>query len=86
MMRFEVEEAAFRRPSSMIRFVLVTEDGEPLDPVAFIAEEDTWNLGDTFPFGAYGTLRIVEVRTEIAVELVEAGFSGVLVVEPSERP
>jgi hypothetical protein len=41
-----------------------------------------WRVGETFSIGSGESFRILEVKTEIADELLDAGFNGVFVVEP----
>ena len=68
---------------TLFRFFLVDECGEPLDPVTFITVVPNWGVGDTFSLGSGESLRIVEIRTGLASEFVDAGFNGLLVVEPN---
>jgi hypothetical protein len=42
-----------------------------------------WSLGETFSIGSGESFRILEIKTEIADELLDAGFNGVFVVEPA---
>ena len=84
MMRFDVEDPSCGRLAGVACFFLMSERGEPLDPVAFITARRAWSVGDTFSFGSTTeTLRIVEIKTEIAAALVEAGFDGIWIVAPS---
>jgi hypothetical protein len=81
-MRFHEIDAGCRRPLPTLCFFLLTEQGDPLDPVAFITAVHKWSVGDTFPLGSGERFRIIEIETEIAQELIDAGFNGVFVIEP----
>jgi hypothetical protein len=69
------------RVVTLFRFFLVDEGGEPLDPVTFITAVPNWSAGETFSLASGESLRIVEIRTGLAPEVVDAGFNGVLIVE-----
>jgi len=60
----------------MFRFFLVDEQGEPLDPVTLITTVPNWSVGETFSIGSGEKFRILEVRTELAEEMIEAGFNA----------
>ena len=65
----------------MFRFLLVLEDNEPEDPPALVTVVPNWTVGEAFSRGDAARFRILGIETEIAVELVERGFHGVLTVE-----
>ena len=81
----------------MFKFFLVDEAGDVHDPAGFVTAVRNWSVGETFVLRraqelapaihfrmpTYEKLRILEIRTEIAPELLEAGFNGVFVVEPA---
>jgi hypothetical protein len=39
-------------------------------------------VGETFSLASGETLRILEIRTELAPEMIDAGFNAIFVVEP----
>jgi hypothetical protein len=39
-------------------------------------------VGETFLLGRGETFRILEIRTELQPEMLDAGFVGIFVVEP----
>jgi hypothetical protein len=43
-------------------FRLETTDGVPADPPTLTSAVPNWSPGDTIPFGAGRTLRVVDVR------------------------
>jgi hypothetical protein len=63
----------------MFRFFLFQADGQVLDtPGEFVTAVPNWTVGETF-LPAHGEeYRILEIKTEIADELLEAGFNGIL--------
>jgi hypothetical protein len=40
-------------------------------------------VGETFSIGSGESFRILEIKTEIDEELIDAGFNAVFVVEPA---
>ncbi|MGN6431610.1 MAG: hypothetical protein ACTHNB_12910 [Gaiellaceae bacterium] len=56
-------------------FRLETRDGVPAEPPTLTSAMPNWSSGDTIPFGAAKTLRVVDVRDD------EAEQPPVLVVE-----
>jgi hypothetical protein len=49
---------------------------------AFVTAIPNWSVGETFLLAHGEQFRILEIKTDIADELLDAGFSGVFVVEP----
>lgn len=66
----------------MFRFFLVDGQDQVLDPAGFITAVPNWTAGETFTLGTGETFCILEIQTELAPEILEAGFNGVFVVEP----
>jgi hypothetical protein len=67
----------------VFKFFLVDEHGDVQDPAGFLTAVPNWSLGETFSIGSGESFRILEIKTEIADELLDAGFNGVFVVEPA---
>jgi hypothetical protein len=63
-------------------FKLVDADGEVCDPAGFVTAVPNWTVGETFSVGSGESFRIVEIRTELAQEMLDMGFNGIFVVEP----
>jgi len=53
--------------------------------VTFVTTVPNWSVGETFSLGSGETFRIIEIRTELAPEMDDAGFNGIWVVEPVHR-
>jgi hypothetical protein len=64
------------------RFFLVDRDGGPADPAVLVTAVPNWSIGETFSIATGARFRIVDIRTDVASEVAEAGFNGVFVVEP----
>ena len=74
---------ARRSDQEMFRFLLRLPDGEPPDPApGFVTAVPEWNVGDTFLLPGGERFRILAIQTEIAQQLLDAGFNAVFVVEP----
>jgi hypothetical protein len=69
--------------SRVFKFFLVDEHGQVGDPAGFITAVPNWTVGETFSIGSGESFRIIVIKTEIADELLDAGFNGVFVVEPA---
>jgi hypothetical protein len=67
----------------VFKFFLVDEHGDVQDPAGFLTAVPNLSLGETFSIGSGESFRILEIKTEIADELLDAGFNGVFVVEPA---
>jgi hypothetical protein len=65
----------------MFRFFLLDAKGQPFDPVSFTSAVPNWQVGETFSLGSGETLRILEIRADVAPEVSDAGFHGVFLVE-----
>jgi hypothetical protein len=65
----------------MFRFLLRLADGAPNDPPALVTAVPNLTVGETFTTGRGEQWRILAIETEIADELVDAGFNGVFTVE-----
>jgi hypothetical protein len=65
------------------KFFLLDKRNEPLDPVAFVTAIPNWAVGETFSVGSGETFRILEIRTDVTQDVLDAGFNGVFVVEPA---
>jgi hypothetical protein len=68
--------------SRVFKFFLVDEHGDVQDPASFLTAVPKWTAGETFLMAHGPRFRILEAKTEIAGELLDAGFNGVFVVEP----
>jgi hypothetical protein len=66
----------------MFKFFLVDGAGDVQDPAGFLTAVPNWTVGETFSIGSGESFRIIVIKTEIADELLDAGFSGVFVVAP----
>jgi hypothetical protein len=66
----------------VFKFFLVDEHGDVQDPAGFLTAARNWTVGETFSIGSGESFRILEIKMEIADELLDAGFSGVFVVAP----
>ena len=64
------------------RYLLRAADGEPHDPAAFVTAVPNWSDGELITLGSGEQLRVVATQPDIAEELIERGFNGMLVVEP----
>jgi hypothetical protein len=64
----------------MFRYLLKLTDGEPNDPAAFVTAVPNWNVGEIIPLGRGEELRVLAIETDIADELIDAGFNGIFVV------
>jgi hypothetical protein len=67
----------------VFKVFLVDEEDDVHDPAGFITTVPTWTVDETFSIGSGESFRILEIKTEIADELLDAGFNGVFVVEPA---
>jgi hypothetical protein len=67
----------------MFKFFLVDEQGEVFDPAGFVTAVPNWTFGETFSIGSGESFHIIEIRAELAPELLDAAFNGVFVVEPA---
>jgi hypothetical protein len=56
--------------------------GEVFNPAAFLTAAPNWRSGESFLLADGRRLRILEVRAELAEEMVDVGFNGIFVVEP----
>jgi hypothetical protein len=65
----------------VFKFFLVDEDGDLQDPAAFLTAVLNWTVGETFLLGRGEKFRILEIRTELEKEMLDAGFNGIFVVE-----
>ena len=54
----------------------------PMRTVWFVTAVPEWNVGDTFLLPGGEGFRILAIQTEIAQQLLDAGFNAVFVVEP----
>ena len=67
---------------AVFKYLLVLENGEPVDPAAFVVATPTWRVGNEFFTGQGQFSRILGIETEIADELLARGFNAVWTVEP----
>ena len=67
------------------KYLLMLENGEPVDPAMFEVAVPDWEEGQTFTTGRGKWWRTVAIETDIADELVDHGFSGVFTVEPTDK-
>jgi len=69
----------------MFKFLLVTADGEPHDPVVFVTAIPNWKVGDVLMLGDGQRLRILHINLELDADaleqLYEQGINGVSTVE-----
>ena len=69
--------------------LLVTPDGEPHDPAAFVTAVPNWREGEVLTLGDGERLRIVHINLELdddALEqLYEQSINGVWIAEPLEE-
>jgi hypothetical protein len=72
-----------RRCSHVFRFLLRLEDGEPPDPAVFVTAVPNWTVGETFPMHHDREFRILEICIQLLPEMLDAGFNGIVVVEPA---
>ncbi len=66
------------------KFLLARPAGSPNDPAVFVTAVPNWSDGEVITLGAGEQLRVVATQPEIADELIEEGFNGMLIVEPVE--
>jgi hypothetical protein len=67
----------------VFKFFLVDEQGQVGDPAGFITAVSNWTVGEAFLLGRGEKFRILEIRTELPPEMLDAEFNGVFVVEPA---
>jgi hypothetical protein len=68
---------------AVFKFLRRLEDGEPNDPATLVTAVPNWTVGETFTTGRGHKWRILGIDTEIADELIDAGFNGAFTVEPN---
>jgi hypothetical protein len=61
----------------------VDAEGDVQDPAGFLTAVPNWTVGETFLMAHRVEYRILEIRTELLPEMLDAGFNGVFVVEPA---
>jgi hypothetical protein len=66
----------------VFKFFLVDEAGDVQDPAGFLTAVPNWTAGETLLLGDGRRFRILEIRTELLPEMLDAGFNGIFVVEP----
>jgi hypothetical protein len=70
------------------RYLLVTPDGEPHDPAAFVTAIANWKVGEALTLGNGQRLRIVHINLDLdedrLEELYEQGINGMWIVEPMD--
>jgi hypothetical protein len=66
----------------VFKFFRVDEHGQVEDPAGFMTAVPNWMVGETFMVAFGKSFRILEIRTELAQEMLDAGFKGIFVVEP----
>ena len=68
------------------KYLLVTPDGEPHNPAAFVTAVPNWEVGEVLTLGDGQRLRIVHINLELdedaLEELYEQGINGMWIVEP----
>jgi len=64
------------------RFFLIDAQGGPVDPAVLVTAVPNWTVGEAFSIASGARFRILDVRAGVARDLADAGFNGVLVVEP----
>jgi hypothetical protein len=62
----------------LFTYTLEREDGSPAEPATLHSAISNWRPGDTIPFGAGRTLRVIDTRDGLEPE-----GDPVLVVEPA---
>jgi hypothetical protein len=67
----------------VFKFFLVDEHGDVQDPAGFLTAVPNWTVGETFLLGRGEKFRILEIRTDLLPEMLDAGFNGIFVVESS---
>jgi hypothetical protein len=67
----------------VFKFFLVDETGDVQDLAGFLRAVPNWNVGETFLMAHDRRFRILEIRTELLPEMLEAGFNAIFVVEPA---
>jgi len=65
----------------VFKFFLVDAHGQVVDPAGFVTAVPNWSVGETFFVRSRESFRIVEIKTGIADELLDAGFNGIFVVD-----
>ena len=63
------------------RFFLIDREGGPVDPAVLVTAVPNWTVGEAFSIGSGARFRILEIRTNVARDLADAGFDGIFVVE-----
>jgi hypothetical protein len=70
------------------KYLLVTPDGEPHNPAAFVTAIPNWKTGEVLTLGDGQRLRIVHINLDLdddrLEELYERGINGMWIVEPTE--
>ena len=67
-----------------LRFFLVDPQGGPADPAVLVTAVPNWTVGEVFLIGSGARFRILEIRTDVARDVADAGYNGVFVVEPED--
>jgi hypothetical protein len=67
----------------VFKFFLVDEHGDGQDPAGFLTAVPNWTVGETLLVGDGRRFRILGIRTELLPEMLDAGFNGIFVVEPT---
>jgi len=69
----------------MFKFLLVTGDGEPIDPAVFVTAVPNWKVGEVLMLGDGQRLRILHINLELDADaleqLYEQGINAVSTVE-----
>ena len=66
----------------MFRYLLMSPDRVLHDPAVFVSALPYWARAETLLLNNGQLLRILAINAEIDEELIDAGFAGVIVVEP----
>jgi hypothetical protein len=66
----------------VFKFFLVDDAGDVHDPAGFLTAVPNWTVDETFLMAHSRRFRILQIRTELLPEMLDAGFSGIFVVEP----
>ena len=53
------------------------------DPVGFVTAVPIWSEGEVITLGGGDQPRVVSTQPAIGEELLDAGFNGMLIVEPA---
>jgi hypothetical protein len=58
------------------KFMLVLPDGTPPDPAVFVTAVPNWSVGEELTVGSGERFRILEIRTDLEPELLDAASTG----------